>query len=455
MIRNPLTGYWIKTDGPTYLQLRKNGVCLDVSNYRLDDEGAISKFYCKTLAQRAQLKPWVTQNQDAARMPYGPIPAKPVKLPIVPSRMQMFDASINELTIDLFAQLPISQAIVMSPFSIYCALLMVYLGARGQTKHELQRLLRIKSGDDQVIGNLSTLKTLSPSQSGSQAQFLNSNALVIRQGYPIERTYRDLFTLVFGGDLLSFRDRMEAVMRTNNWVARKTSNLIQNFISESDITDQTQMIIVNTVYFKAQWAIPFKPERTELQLFKGFESNIDLQFMSNLNRNFRYFEDRSAQYLELLYTDSDYAFRLALPKLNQPSQLVLSDLVRNVGRLGEIKFQPNFVSLSMPKFTHRKRLDLKNLLQSLGVHTLFNQADLSLISSQGGLSVSKIIHEAVVKIDENRTEAAAATAVVMRAMAVAPSQEEPIKFIADRPFFYEIINVPRNVILFSGIYDGK
>jgi serpin B len=463
-LRNPLTGNWIQMGGITHQKLMASGLC---------SEGDMAKFYCQILSQQRKAKqprkvlvPYLksrspTFNQDAERMPYKTIPAREPRLPIVPSSMKMFDDSINKLNVNLFEPQLITQAIVMSPFSIYCAMLMVYLGSQGETRQELQRLLNIRQDDTKVIANLHTLKTLdsveinSSAQVGPRAQFVNSNALVVRQGYPIERTYRDLFTLVFGGDLLSFQSSREAVAKTNSWVAHQTSNLIPQLLSDSDVGNDLQLMIINTVYFKAQWAVPFKPEQTHPDIFKGFDQPMELSFMSNLNHNYRYFEDSQAQYLELLYTDTNYAFRLALPKQNQPSQLILEKLVRQVGQLNEIKFQPNFVSLSLPKFTHRKRVDLVKILKSLGVKTLFTEnADLSLISKRDDLSVSKIIHEAVVKINETETEAAAATAVIMKQMAIR-QVEEPIKVIADRPFFYEIIHVRRNVVLFSGIFNGK
>jgi serine protease inhibitor len=214
-------------------------------------------------------------------------------------------------------------------------------------------------------------------------------------------------------------------------------------------------ILVNTIYFKAQWDIPFTHEKTYNNVFTGFNKIIKAPFMHNTNY-YQYADNKSMQYLKLSYTDLDYALIVALPRATQPNESIkaLSDLIKNVKSLFNLSYKSANVNLVLPKFEHRQRYNLVDAFQQMGVIDLFsNGADLSLISKNAHLSVSKIIHEAVVKIDEEGTEAAAATAMVMTQMAAMPPKNL-IDFIANHTFYYAIVHLPYQIILFNGIFNG-
>ena len=146
---------------------------------------------------------------------------------------------------------------------------------------------------------------------------------------------------------------------------------------------------------------------------------------------------------------------IALPKAKQPNQIiqVLNQLIADVGSIFSKSYTETNIKLAMPKFEHRQRYDLVGAFQEMGIIDLFtNSADLSLISKKGDLNVSKIITEAVARIDEEGTKAAAVTAVMMRESAMMPPKNL-IDFTVDHTFYYAIVNVPNHLVIFNGVFN--
>ncbi len=456
---NPLTGNWIQRGGATHQKLIASEILSDdFEQCQKDAQSQVAKLYCRTLIKNQIHRPISTHiNQPQLdTMLTSFVPPKPINIPIIKNQSQLFDTKINQLNFKLLGLNQVGQkSIVMSPLSIYSAMLMVYFGAQGQTQTELGQLLGLLPKDDALyISKIDSLINLSQKES-AQVKFMNSNLLLINHTYPVEKNYRDLFQDVLGGRILTFNQPDKAIIETNQWVKNKTAGLISKIVDENIISASTQIIIVNAVYFKAQWQIPFKSENTRPDYFQHRNNQLKVPFMNHEDRNYRYFEDKQCQYLELLYTDPQFGFRVALPKDNRPSQLTLENMTRTLASLKDVKFQPNFVSVSMPKFTHRYKSNLVDNIRQLGVKSVFTSgADLSMISKRNNLVVSGIIHEAVVKIDEAGTEAAAVTVVIMKSMAMMKI-DKPIEFKANRPFYYEIVYLPRQLILFSGVFIGN
>jgi serine protease inhibitor len=339
----------------------------------------------------------------------------------------------------------------MSPVSIYFILGLLYLGSRNKTRDEIQQLLQISFSDQQMLQQLQSLK-----QSKTSDIILTiSNAILCQNKWPIQPQYQQMLTHNLGGQVIFFKNANDAVIKTNAWVSQKTNGLVSELINETDVDGSTKFVLVNTVYFKAKWADPFRHGQTFKKKFMGLggTSNVDMMQKST---HYFYADDQLLRYIQIPYTDPNYALLIGLPRveLTTTNDIVygLWQLVTQPNKIWQLNFRSSKVNLELPKFKHQQKLELSNQLKGLGIQQLFTpQADLSLISPVDYLYVDKIIHETVVIVDEEGTEAAAATAATMKLLS-AFDPDPPIDFIVDHTFYYAIINRQTQTILFNGIY---
>jgi serpin B len=326
---------------------------------------------------------------------------------------------------DHLSQLFPDPSYVYSPLSVYYALSLLFLGARGSTQQELSSVLNFPGG--QLLG---CLQSIFPTEGGHL-----SNVLLHRSTCPIEPPYLRLFTQQLHGSVVPFTAPQEAVEHTNTIVNRETHGLIPVVLQPSDVTESTMVILLNIIYFKALWVHAFTETREQ-----SFGGTRQVPMMHQTN-DFLYHEDASAQYLVMPYTTGDLAMVVALPKAHASIPPIRDLLLQ--------PYQSREVVVSFPQFTQRFRTELTPLLRQLGVsHVFSDQADLSGLAK--GIHVDQIIHEAVVKVDEVGTEAVAVTVESSLSM----SMETPeIKFTADHPFRYAIVHVPNRLVIFNGVYN--
>lgn len=436
----------------------------------------IVKLYCKAMLKKHKLR-----VIPMSQLPTSSKKEQKIKTSQSSVTGPEISQMISTLNSNILKQLGVeSVPPVFSPFSIFYAMILLYLGSNKQTKKEIQKTLGIGIGDPQLIIDLGLLKNVSnyaspkrgPLGTGPPVKIVNSNVLIIKSGYPIEKNYLDIFVKVTGGKLIPFQNPHEAITKTNTWVAQKTFNLIPRLLGEGDVNQATRLILLNVIYFRAQWQHPFQQVHTYKDQFYSLTKVKNLDFMHQTDY-YQYSEDQNMQYIQLPYTDNDYLFFIALPKAT------LSQTVNRYGKWGSkasqkgidllklsldnIQWKATNVKLSLPKFEHRNRIDLAKIFKKMGIIDLFsNNANLEMISKNSELAVDKIIHEAIVKVDEKGTEAAAATALVMKSMAMMPPKNL-IEMNVNKTFYYSIIwrggiksreGHPQNYILFSGIFDG-
>lgn len=507
-IRSPLTGRWITIGGPTYQECVKRGYLIDnngtyvvnTSLPNLDmnsvddlDQDQIVRYYCQQLIKNGKgqiidlntntVKPGrknpsidlniniTTDQKDLSSQPKNHnqnknknqnqnqntvlnrakeagnrvIQATDSLIAKATGRQsQDVSQMISNLASGIFLQIPVRNHPVFSPFSIFYAMVLVYLGCLGTTKDEIRSALKINMTDDALINELVSWKEIGQTQ--SPVKFINSNILLIMNGYQIEQQYNDIFTKISGGQIVPFNNPQDAVQKANKWVAGSTNNLIKALLGQGDVTPDLRAVLINAVYFRAKWLSPFKAENSYERQFNGIEVSRTLNFMHNTG-SYGYYEDENAQYLELLYADKNYSMRFMLPK--KSINKFKPETVTNA------KMKVTQLDVALPKFEHRQKYNLVNVLKKMGINTVFtDSADMSLISEQDHLHIDKIIHEAVVNVNEEGTEAAAATAVVMVTESARPQTKPAIQFTADHTFYYELIYVPKKLILFNGIFDG-
>jgi serpin B len=344
----------------------------------------------------------------------------------------------------------------LSPFSISTALAMTAAGARGDTARQMNDVLQLPVGAERVgpaFGSL--IASLRPPAGAKPAYELHTaNALWGQRGYHFLPAYlatlRGPFAAAF--EEVDFRGATEPARRTiNTWVERQTAGKIQDLIASGVLDASTRLVLTNAIYFKGSWEKPFRGAQTREDDFHvAAGRTVRVPLMHQTGR-FSYAEDDQVQVLELPYIGGDLAMVVVLPKQREglgafEATLTPEALAARLGRL-----EPSEVAVALPRFKLTAEFELSRTLAALGMTLPFSdRADFS--EMNGGsepLQIAAVIHKAYVDVNEAGTEAAAATAVGIRAtMALIP--KPPIPFRADHPFLFLIRDRRTANILFLG-----
>ncbi len=367
----------------------------------------------------------------------------------------MASKSINAFAFDLYAILKDSKGnIFFSPYSISTALAMAYAGAQMQTANQMQKVLRFGDKGEAIHSAFASLikQINNPPHKGSYKLWV-ANAMWGQKGYNFKSDYLKLLREQYDSELnqVDFKKNPEGVRATiNQWVEKKTNERIKDLIQAGAIGPLTTLILTNAIYFKAAWADQFsKGSTTDAPFYAGDGRQIKTPVMRKIE-DFKYFEDDKVQVLNLSYENHDLSMTIILPKKINGLGEIEKNLTSNMLEKweGELKYQQ--VDVSLPKFKVTSSFGLRDVLQSLGMKDAFSlpPADFSKITGKKDLFISGVIHKAFVDVNEEGTEAAAATAVPMRA--AAEEKPKPKVFKADHPFMFLISDNLSGSILFMG-----
>lgn len=325
---------------------------------------------------------------------------------------------------------------VFSPLSIACALSMLHMGSSGTTERELSSLLEFKASGS----HLAETTTLFNSDIIKLA-----SALIINKDYHLNQAYLDATKSLAMITNEDFRNKSAIVAKTNSFIDKNTNGLIKDILKEHHISNDALMVLINTLYFKTKWDKPFQQCLTVGDMFN------EKLFVAMMNRTDRYayFEDSKVQIVELPYEDKKFCMGFILPK-NFDTKSCHAYLSH------QQPYSYSNVHVRIPKFTQRKNIDLIPHLKKLGLRDIFTQQsmlDKMFDGSNATAYVSVMIHEAVVIVDEEGTEAAAVTVAVTTRGCMRAAQK-PIYFNANHSFVYYIKYYPTNTLLFVGDYHG-
>ncbi|GBO04103.1 putative serpin-like protein TK1782 [Araneus ventricosus] len=362
----------------------------------------------------------------------------------------------NHLGINLYKLLAKENTnVFFSPFSISTALAMLFCGAENETAEEMRKVLgyEVANIKDEEL-KLCFQKLLDALDSNQESYTLNyANTVLSHKEFSVKEEYKslleDFFKALFQ-ETDFINENEKAVKLVNEWVNEKTNNMIPKLLDSLD--PSTVMIILNAVYFKGLWLHPFDEKSTFLQYFynKGDEEELKQVDMMHLKEKFPYVEKESYKALQLPYKGDDISMLILLPN----SKDGLSELENSLSStfIQDIKqsMRERKVEVALPKFKLEYSKSLKEKFQSLGLNQVFNVgAHLNGINDSGNLLVSEIIHKAVLVVNEEGSEAAAVTAVMVMMCALTFDPE----FIVDHPFMFVIYNNKNNLILFMGRVD--
>ena len=338
--------------------------------------------------------------------------------------------------------------IFFSPLSISTALSMTYAGARGETARQMADTLRFKlSPSDQHAAFGALAAALRTDNKNYRLEI--SNALWGQQGYAFQPEFLDLVKKYYDGgfNTVDFAGSPESSRLTiNRWVEQKTTDKIKDLLAKGAITELTRLVLTNAIYFKGDWAAKFKPDMTKPMPFHiSSEKTVDVPMMRQ-NGNFLFSENEDAKVLELPYVGKELSMVLLLPKTNIADLDGKLDAVRLAEWTGQVNERE--VDIYLPKFKFETQYELRDLLVGMGMVDAFElpPADFSGMSGYKDLYITKVVHKAIIEVNEEGSEAAAATGVVMGTKSV---MHKPV-FKADRPFLFMIRHNETGSILFMG-----
>jgi len=354
----------------------------------------------------------------------------------------------NLLGMDLASQLAASPTanVFLSPFSISTALAMTYAGARGETAVQMAKALHFGLAQDQLHAGYAGLLSAT-SDAGKPYQLKTANALWGQKGFHFEDAFLNLVAANYQGGLQSvdFGDDTDGRQRINAWVEGHTAHKIVELLHQGDVNGMTRLVLTNAIYFKGAWGFKVDPARTRAEPFHAADGTDVSASMMHWQGQFGYAEDDAGQALELPYTGNELCLLVVLPKPGASLSQGLTKLLQDSRGL-----PMDDVEVALPKFKFQARADLATLLSGLGMPLAFSkQADFSGMTGDQSLFISKVIHQARIEVNEEGSEAAAATAVVMAMKAVA-KRPRLFAFKADHPFLFAIIHKPTGTMLFLG-----
>ncbi|XP_075340607.1 antithrombin-III [Odontesthes bonariensis] len=350
--------------------------------------------------------------------------------------------------------------IFMSPISVSTAFAMTKLGACDQTLEQIMKVFEFdtikEKTSDQVHFFFAKLNCRLYRKKDVTTELISANRLFGDKSLTFNETYQNISETVYGAKLmpLNFKDNPETARVTiNNWISNKTENRIQDTLPSGALDSNTVLVLVNTIYFKGQWRNKFDSDNVFSSDFQVSESRscpVSMMYQETKFR-YKYFPDDNVQLLEMPYRGEDITMVIILPSKGTPLSTVEAslDLKKLNGWFNQMK--ETTVGTFVPRFRVEESFSLKDKLWEMGLTDLFSAETASLpgmLENGGdGLFISDAYHKALLEVNEEGSEAAAATAVVAVGRSINLNREI---FQADRPFLLIIRESTINTLLFVG-----
>lgn len=384
--------------------------------------------------------------------------------------------AINALGLDLYRQQPKTDAnLLLSPYSIQTALAMTFAGADGDTKAEMQRVLHFPEKETALHESFATLaadlrraasesirRVEKAKQTGGPStpiELNTANRLFVQKNFQLRPPFLETAKEHYLAPLeqLAFGEAETARKHINHWVEEQTRDKIRDLIPSGVLSAETRLVLANAVYLRAPWADPFLKSATKPAPFRIHgEDRRSVPTMANRG-TYGYGLRAGFQVIGVPYDGGVLQFLIVLP--NDPKGLPAVEARLSAELLALNKhLTPQLIDLYLPKFRiEPPSVSLAKNLQDLGLKTAFNlppgSANFDRMAPRRPddyLYISEVLHKAYLALDEEGTEAAAATAVASYSAGSLAPAAKPLEIRVDRPFFFAIQHVPSGACLFLG-----
>jgi serpin B len=371
--------------------------------------------------------------------------------------------AVNAFGFDVLRQVDQHQNAVISPPSIAIALGMARAGARGETASQMDQVLHDVASDAHPTW-LNALDATLTSRTGTfkdasgtdqQVTLRIANAPFAQKDEAWNQDFLDALATRFGAGvrLVDYKSATEAARQAiNAWVSDQTEQRIRELLAQGTLDDMTRLVLVNAVYLKAQWQHAFEPTLTKPATFTRPDGSMIQVPTMHLETELSYAQGAGWRAVELPYVGGELAMTLILP--DDPTAFVLhADDQTLAVIVAGLKTRQPLVTLAFPKFSFETKTDLVSVLGALGMPDAFrppdepNGADFSAMTTQEGLFISHVIHQATIDVDEKGTTATAATAAVAEAASL---PADHVTLDLNRPFLFALRDTTTGAIVFLG-----
>jgi serpin B len=357
----------------------------------------------------------------------------------------------NKFGFDLYARLRTSEGnLFFSPYSISTALSMTYAGAKGETATEMAKVLQLPLPQDQLPPAVAAvIRDLASTSDG--VRLAVANALWGQKGQPFVPAFLQTTRTWYGAGFheINFGDATAAAKEINTWVEQQTQDKIKDLLSPDSVKGAS-LVLTNAIYFKGDWAAAFTKSMTRKQdFFVSPEKKVPAEMMHH-SAKFGYLDTDDYQVLSMPYKGDSVSMIVLLPRQKNGLEALEAKLNAELVNQAVAKLKETNVMVGVPKFKMTTSFELADVLSKMGMPSAFQagKADFTGIATTRDLYISGVVHKAYVDVNEEGTEAAAATAVVaMRASVVGP---QPPIFHADHPFVFAIRDNKTGSLLFLG-----
>jgi serpin B len=413
--------------------------------------------------------PAETPTKETPVLPEVKTPEQPAPEPAPKADVEALAKGNNEFGLAFFKKLAANSElsgknISYSPMSIYSALLMAHDGAKGKTRSQMRKVMKLTLDGEQLD---KVIKYLRLTMGQKKNTLSIANRLWGQKGFSFLPVFLDLTKDVFGAGLeqVDFKEnRKGAVDMINAWAAENTNNKIKEIVGEEMFDDLTRLVLTNAIYFNGTWEKTFDKMATKDDTFllpDGTEAKVP---MMNQEQELRYAEADGLLLLELGYLNDEMSMWVLLPAPPTDGKGNGKDYAAALGKLessltqGSLETwmsaaQARTVTVALPKFKTETFLNLSDDLKAMGMKDAFNPdaADFSGINEvkkpADNLYIASAVHKAYIDVNEEGTEAAAVTALTLAVRGMPP---KPAVFRADHPFLYLIRDNESGCILFLG-----
>jgi serpin B len=360
----------------------------------------------------------------------------------------------TQFALDLYAKLCSESRgnVFCAPQCISTALAMTYAGARTETAEQMADTLHFDLGQDRqhaAFAALAEALAHTAEEGGGDSHLTIASRLWGQEGEPFLPSYLDTISTHYAGgfETIDFRQSPEpARLRINSWTAQQTADRIKELFRRSEIDPSTLLVLVNAVHFSGTWWIQFDPQETRDAAFHVPGQETAVVPMMNLTADLGYFESDLLQAVRLPYDGKRLEMVVLLPAARDGLPELEAALNAGIleAWLGRLRTQT--VRVSLPRFSTRSRFELSKTLAEMGMPAAFSRAaDFSGMNGRPhDLFISLIVHEAFIEVNEQGTEAAAATGIVLK------RGPRPRTLVADHPFIFLIRDTESGSVVFLG-----